>query len=88
MTQTDAILEVVGELIQELSYSIYDIFVYASANYFRFTILSFLIFWVLFGQKLAHFRIQPKRRTKTKVILKEVGFSLLTFGVIGTINWF
>lgn len=76
------------ELLQGLLSSIYSTLVYASANYFRFTILSFLIFWLLFGQRLAHFRIQPRRKTKTKVIFKEIGFSLSTFVVIGTINWF
>ncbi len=89
MGQTTAtLLEIASKLAQDLIQSIREIFVYASANYFRFTILSFLIFWVLFKDRLAHFRIQPRPKTKTKVILREVGFSLSTFVVIGTINWF
>lgn len=89
MENTDATwIELGIELTQGLVISIYEIFVYASTNYFRFTILSFLIFWALFAQKLSHFRIQPRSRTKTKIIFREVGFSLSTFVVIGTINWF
>lgn len=76
------------ELIQGLLSSIYDTFVYASTNYFRFTIFSFLIFWVILKPKLAHFRIQPKPKTKAKVIFREIGASLSTFVVIGMINWF
>lgn len=75
-------------MVQELLSSIYDIFVYASANYFRFTIFSFLIFWVIFKNRLAHLRIQPRPKTTVKVIFKEIGYSCLTFVVIGIINCF
>lgn len=61
MEQTAAtLLEIASKLAQELIQSIYEIFVYASANYFRFAVLSFLIFWVLFKDRLAHIRIQPR----------------------------
>jgi Delta7-sterol 5-desaturase len=75
------------EFFKELSNSIYETLIYGGVPYFRFTILSFLIFWVLFGHQLAHFRIQPRARTKTKIIIREIGYNFSTFAVIGTINW-
>jgi len=76
------------ELAQGLLSSIQETLVYASTNYFRLTILSFLVFWLIFGQRLAHFRIQPRPKTKATIIFREIGASLLTFVVIGAINWF
>ncbi|WP_052672353.1 sterol desaturase family protein [Aliterella atlantica] len=76
------------ELAQGLLYSIQETLLYASNNYFRLTLVSFLVFWLILGPKLTHFRIQPRPRTKTTIILREIGSSLLTFVVIGTINWF
>jgi Delta7-sterol 5-desaturase len=75
------------ELLQELQKSIYETFVYASMHYFRYTTLSFLVVWTLLGQRLAHWRIQPRARTKSKVIFREIGYNLSSFLVIGSINW-
>lgn len=74
------------EIAQKILHSIYETLVYASTNYYRLTFVSFLIFWLVFAQRLAHFRIQPKVKTKPKVIFREIGSSLLTFVVIGFIN--
>lgn len=76
------------ELAQGLLSSIQETLVYASNNYFRLTLFSFLIFWLILGPRLAHFRIQPRRKTKATTIFREIASSLLTFVVIGTINWF
>jgi sterol desaturase/sphingolipid hydroxylase (fatty acid hydroxylase superfamily) len=76
------------ELLQSLLDRIYDNLIYACQNYFRFTTLFFLIFWVILPHQLAHFRIQPRAKTKTKLILQEIGFSFSSFLVIGVINWF
>lgn len=76
------------ELTQGLPISIYNTLVYALNNYFRLTILTYLIFWVILGQRLAHFRIQPRPKTTAKGIFIDIGFSISTFVVIGVINWF
>lgn len=76
------------EIIQELLQSIYDTFEEIGISYFRYTILCFLIFWVMFRERLTHFRIQPRPRVKSKLILKEIGYTFLTFIVIGTGGWF
>lgn len=89
MNQIDAITQnTFVDLTLGLISSIQETLVYASTNYFRLTLVSFLIFWLVCGQRLAHFRIQPRRKTKTSIIFREIGLSLLTFVVIGAINWF
>lgn len=80
--------ETLIEIAQGLLSSIQETLLYASTNYFRLTLVSFLVFWLILGPKLTHFRIQPRPKTKATIILREIGSSLLTFVVIGTINWF
>jgi Delta7-sterol 5-desaturase len=75
------------QTIQGLIDSIVDTFSEAGTAYFKLTILSFLIFWILLEQQLAHFRIQAKPRTKTKIIFREIQNSLLTLIVIGIVGW-
>jgi Delta7-sterol 5-desaturase len=76
------------ELLQGLQKSIYETFVYANSTYFRFTILCFLIFWVALKDRLVHFRIQPRPKTKTKIILREIGYNFSTFLAIAITSWF
>lgn len=89
MNQIESISqETLIELAQGLLSSIQETLVYASTNYFRLTLVSFLIFWLILGPTLAHFRIQPRPKTKATIIFREISSSILTFIVIGTINWF
>lgn len=89
MNQIDSISqETFSKLAQGLLSSIQETLVYASTNYFRLTLFSFLLFWLILGPRIAHFRIQPRPKTKARIIFREIASSLLTFVVIGTINWF
>lgn len=64
------------DIFQGLLGSIYNTLVNVGTNYFRYTSLSFLIFWLILKERLTHFRIQPRTRTKAKVIFKEIRYSL------------
>ncbi|MCU0534538.1 MAG: sterol desaturase family protein [Hydrococcus sp. Prado102] len=75
------------EFLQGLQKSIYETFVYAFTAYFRYAILGFLIFWIAFKDRLVHFRIQPRPRTKSQVIFREIGYNFLTFFAIGISSW-
>lgn len=75
------------ELVDGLLSSISDTVVHTGTAYFRYTIFCFLLFWAILEQRLAHFRIQPRQRTKAKVIFREIGYSFSTLVVIGTVGW-
>lgn len=75
------------ELIQSLLESVHNTLIDTGLNYFRYTILSFLLFWILFKERLAHFRIQPRPRVKPQIIIKEIGYSCSTLLIAGTGLW-
>lgn len=75
------------EVIQGLLRSVYITLVDAGTIYFRYTFLCFLIFWVILGQRITHFRIQPRRRTKAQVIFREIGYNFSSFIVFGVVYW-
>ncbi len=58
--------------------------VYAAKNYFIFSAAAFFLFYVLFGKLLKHRKIQS-RSSEIKEWLREIGFSLSSVLIFGTV---